>query len=218
VLTKPDYEAVKARGTWLAPVLAGAKLLWLDPAPEVSNAERQLLETFRISISLSRSLEGVLADLKSGAFKFDLIVSTLSLVSPDVLKRLQTPLKLCPVHWFQVPDSVIKRKKADLQKSATESLSASEMADLLVSWNNQTNEGIHTGFLLAEHMNAEIPEAKRPAVIFYTNYDQQVMTPCSQTVTADAYTLYDSVLNHLARDRWQLMQRFNPPWAKKSQS
>ena len=108
-----------------------------------------------------------------------------------------------------------KAEKNDLKKGQNDALSDQELHTLLDSWNKQTNEGIHTGFLLAEHMYAEIGEDKRPPIIFYTNYDQMVTTICSETITADAFTLYDSVLNHLARDRWKSMHRYLPPWAKK---
>jgi hypothetical protein len=217
-LTVEEHNSIIARAIWLLPVLRQSNLLWVDPYPEYSNRERQLLQDMRINVRLLRDINDALDDLKNPQYKFDLVVSTLTFVAnlppppppPEGRERLKGPLTACPVHWFEVPENWERNEKKRLGK---DSLSEQEMDALLKLWNEKTNEGMHSGFLLAEHMQSDLLPDKRPAIIFYTNFGQPAATPCSPTITSNAFVLYDSILNQLERKRWSIMEGFKPPWA-----
>jgi len=201
-LTSEEFRMLEVRGLWLGPVLKSANLLWVDPRPDLSNGERQFLESFLINVRLSTGIDSAFADIASGKYKFDLVVSTLSSVpaaGDDDTDRLKGPLIRCPVHWFDAPPRF------------ADSATAPERADPLAAWNKKSNDGLQSGFILAEHIKADIV-GKTPDIIFYTKYTQQVASACSDTVASTTFALFDSVFNHLSRIRWQVMQQYEPIW------
>lgn len=216
LLTREQFEALEVRGRWAAQALRAANLLWVDPAPEFTNNERQFLESFQIKIWLSRDIKDAFQRIKTGDDKFDLVVSTLSFFKDDNIQDipsdLKGPLANCPVHWFELPPSVVGGEERKLNKR----LNKSEENALLQRWNALTNEGRHTGFLLAEHIHSdpELIRARKPPIIFYTVYSQPVMTICSETIASTAFVLYDSIFNHLVRNRWQMMEQSGQSWQK----
>ena len=208
LLTREQFGALEVRGRWAAQALRAANLLWVDPAPEYTNTERQFLESFQIKIWLSRDIKDAFQKIKTGDEKFDLVVSTLSFFKDeniqDIPSDLKGPLTNCPVHWFELPPSVVGGEEKKLNRK----LNKSEENALLQRWNALTNEGRHTGFLLAEHIHSDtkLIRARKPPIIFYTVYSQPVITICSETIAPNAFVLYDSIFNHLARNRWQMMK------------
>jgi hypothetical protein len=207
-LTTEEYNSIKARAIWLLPVLRQSNLLWVDQYPEFSNRERQLLQSMRINIRLLRNIDDALDDLNNLQYKFDLVVSTLT---PAVIdESLKKPLSACPVHWFAAPKKEIEKEESRLGKK---SLDESEKNALRDALNKKTNEGIYPGFILAEQMQLEPLKDKSPPIIFYTAFDPPAATPCSPTITSQAFVLYDTILNQLERKRWSIMESFKPPWA-----
>jgi CheY-like chemotaxis protein len=204
-LEQDQFYSVQYRGLWLQPVLASSRLLWVDDTPEFNNVEMQLLSTFRINISVARSNDQAIDELKKRPF--DLVISDIS--RPDEPPG-KTPLSECPVRWFEVPESIERREQAKLNKP----LSADQKRDLLETWNRQSNAEPYAGFALMERMHKELPADKIAPVILYSNFTQSIGAKCSRTITADAYVLYQSVFEHLERARWRVFGKYTPPWLK----
>jgi hypothetical protein len=220
VLDDDQYRAVFYRALWMQPVLASTKLLWVDDSPEYNNVEMQLLTAFRINIAVARSNDQAIAELQKR--EYDIVISNIDGWSGPADK---IPLSLCPVHWFDVPQSVAKREREKIGKPLTED----QKRDLLESWNKQSNAEPRSGFALTERIQKELPaepsllqgvtQADKSTlqtvpVILYTNFDQTIASKCTQTITWDAYVLYQSVLGQIERGRWRAFGKFTPPWLK----
>ena len=67
-VSENDRTEVLARARWVAPMLDGARVLWVDDHPEWNNAERAVMNAFGIRVDVARTTGQALGMLRSTTF------------------------------------------------------------------------------------------------------------------------------------------------------
>ena len=188
-LSQEQPHTVFTRATWSMPALAGATILWVDDEPENNNNVMEFFQWARILVRIARSNDDAMKQLVAN--KIDLVIS-------DVGRRHEpnyflSPLLRCPIHFFRLPSWV----KSDETVNAL---------------NVRENREPAPGFSLAERMVTEIPDDKRPPLIYMTGYGDILVSTCAVLTTGNHYELIHAVISELERRRTGELARIRPPW------
>jgi hypothetical protein len=235
--TDEQRKAAEVRAMWIRPILALSKILWVDGGPEYLNNEISFLTAQRVNVRIARTtndaIEKVKETLKGKENKFDLIVSSITRESVVLYDKKddkkQKPIEQnpkgkateCPVHFFTIPNGALPDKGEALRKAKEENPDINidplkyypDLPQRVSEYNVTANESLEAGFHFAQMLKREIPDEKRPPIIFYSQYANTIATRCSDVVTSDMFTLISSIFNTLERRRAEDLDHYRPPWS-----
>jgi CheY-like chemotaxis protein len=73
--SQADRAAVRDAANFLAPLAAGARVLWVDDLPSNNEVERSTLISWQIDVQSERSTEDGIRELSDPDLRFDLVIS-----------------------------------------------------------------------------------------------------------------------------------------------
>jgi CheY-like chemotaxis protein len=175
-------QSTIVRAQRVAPALRGALVLWADDHPENNEQVQKILEDLGMRFVTAKSTDEALQRLERDSY--DLIISS------SRHNEQAAPLTLCPVHYFDFPDSDTRAR----------------FNDNLDAFNDAINKAAPGGFVFMEKLkDLEVNHgAKAIPIIFYSASTRGlVRSLCARTTTNRADILLQNVVSSLEEQRWQ---------------
>jgi CheY-like chemotaxis protein len=78
-----DKRKIREVATYLAPLAAGRRILWVDDRPEGNARERAVFREWRIDVQTRRATDDAMAELRASKEAYDLVISDWMRPGPD---------------------------------------------------------------------------------------------------------------------------------------
>jgi CheY-like chemotaxis protein len=175
-------RAAIVRAERVSPAIKGALVLWVDNNPDNNRLEVEILKALGIRFVTALSTKEAMERLERDSY--DLIISNVGRDDPP------TPLKACPVHYFDF--------QTDQQRNSFD--------NNLDAFNARINAAPPGGFSLMEQVKGKYKGAAPPMIFFTFTSGEKVATLCSKTITKRVDFLLQSVVSNLEERRWQALE------------